>query len=79
MLISSIFFILFFFSIFRQISGEINSPLIKVLKAFQGTIKSSVTSAEEGILPLSPLVEEEDNEVSPLQLMMKLKTSMMRY
>ena len=65
------------FIVCRQISAEASSKLIKVLSTFQGTIKSTITSADDGMILLSP-TEEEENEESPLQMMLRLKGSMMR-
>ena len=71
---------------YRQISGDASSPLFRILSAFEGTVKSTVTSAEDGSiaigLPAEEYTERErerERERNPLQIMGKLKASAMRY
>jgi hypothetical protein len=69
---------------YRQVSGDASSPLFRILSAFEGTVKSTVTSAEDGSiaigLPAEEYTERErERERNPLQIMGKLKASAMRY
>jgi hypothetical protein len=61
----------------RQISGDVSSSLFRILNAFEGTVKSTVTSAEDGSVAIG-LPAEEPAERNPLQIMGKLKASAMR-
>lgn len=62
----------------RQISADASSPLFRILSAFEGTVKSTVTSVEDGSVAIG-LPAEEFTERNPLQIMGKLKASAMRY
>jgi hypothetical protein len=61
----------------RQISGDASTPLFRILSAFEGSVKSTVTSAEDGSVTIG-LPAEEPAERNPLQIMGKLKASAMR-